>query len=133
MTVIVFYNLDKLWHLLMFVKKITNLNCFHFCHLVVYQICELCQLGQVDRVVYEKYELHLSQMDQDLHHVQGLYLELMLKMVTNVLKICSVPAKKIELSLQKLLLSLQKPLCPWTNHIVYIMFYTDCSVRNKFR
>ena len=99
MTVIVFYNFNKLWHLLMFAKKITNLNCFHFCHLVVYQICELCQLGQVDHVVYQKYELYLSQMDQDLHHVQGLYLELMLKMVTNVLKICSVPAKKIELSL----------------------------------
>ena len=78
----------------------------------LYQICELCQLGQVDRVVYQKYELYLYKMDQDLYHVQGLYLELMLKMVTNVLKICSVPAKKIELSLQKLLLSLQKPLCP---------------------
>ena len=131
--VIVFYNLDKLWHLLMFVKKITNLNCFHFCHLVVYQICELCQLGKVDSVVHQKYELYLSQMDQDIHHLQGLYLELMLEMVTNVLKIYSVPAKKIEPSLQKLLLSLQKPLCPCTNHIVYIMFYTDCSVRNKFR
>ena len=106
---------------------------FSFFHLVVYQICELCQLGQVDHVVYQKYELYLSQMDQDLHHVQGLYLELMLKMVTNVLKICSVPAKKIEPILQKLLLSLQIPLCPCTNHIVYIMFYTDCSVRNKFR
>ena len=95
MTVIVFYNFDKLWHLLMFVNKITNLNCFDFCHLVVYQICEFCQLGQVDRLVSQKYELYLSRMDQDLHHVQGLYLELMLKMVTNVLKICSVPAKKI--------------------------------------
>ena len=132
MMVIVFCNLDKLAFVNV-CQKMTNLNCFQFCHLVVYQICELCQLGQVDHVVYQNCELYLSEMDQDLHNVQGLYLELMLKMVTNVLKICSVPAKKIEPSLQKLLLSLQKPLCPCTNHIVYIMFFTDCSVRNKFR
>ena len=68
----------------MFVNKITNLNCFDFCHLFVSQICELCQLGQVDHLVPQKYELYLSQVDQDLHPVQGLYLELMLKMVTNV-------------------------------------------------
>ena len=79
----------------MFVNKITNLNCFDFCHAVVSQICELCQLGQFDHLVSQKYDLYLYQIDQDLHHVQGLYLELMLKMVTNVLKICSVPAKKI--------------------------------------
>ena len=30
MMVIVFYNFNKLWHLLMFVNKITNLNCFDF-------------------------------------------------------------------------------------------------------
>ena len=76
----------------MFVSKITNLNCFDFCHDVVSQIC---QLGQFDHLVSQKYDLYLSRMDQDLHHVQGLYLELMLKLVTNVLKIYSVPAKKI--------------------------------------
>ena len=79
----------------MFVNKITNLNCFDFCHAVVSQICELCQLGQFYHPVSQKYDLYLYQMDQDHHHVQGLYLELMLKMVTNVFKICSVPAKKI--------------------------------------
>ena len=77
----------------MFVNKITNLNCFDFCH-VVSQICELCQLGQFDHPVSQKYDLYLYQMDQDLHHVQGLYLELMLKMVTNVLKVVvSLPKK----------------------------------------
>ena len=68
----------------MFVNKITNLNCFDFCHAVVSQICELCQLGQFYIPVSQKYDLYLYQMDQDLHHVQGLYLKLMLKMVTNV-------------------------------------------------
>ena len=111
MMVIVFYNFDKLWHLLMFVNKITNLNCFDFCHLVVYQIRELFQLGQVDRLVSQKYELYLSQMDQDPHHVQGLYLELMLKMVTNVFKICSVPAKKFYRPCRNC-------CCPCKNHCV---------------
>ena len=74
----------------MFVNKITNLNCLDFCHAVVSQICELCQLCQFDHLVSQKYDLYLYQMD----HIQGLYLELMLKMVTNVFKICSVPAKK---------------------------------------
>ena len=69
MTVIVFHNRDKLWHLLMFVNKITNLDCFDFCHLVVSQTCELCQLGQVDHLVSQKYELYLCQMDQDIHHI----------------------------------------------------------------
>ena len=102
----------------MFVNKITNLNCFDFCHAVVSQICELCQLGQFDHPVSQKYDLYLYQMDQDLHHVQGLYLELMLKMVTNVLKICSVPAKK-NLTIPaettaipaKTIVSLHKPYC----------------------
>ena len=79
----------------MFVNKITNLNCFDFCRAVVSQICELCQLGQFHHLVSQKYDLSVSRMDQDLYNVQGLYLELMLKMVTNVFKICSVPAKKI--------------------------------------
>ena len=67
-----FYNFDKLWCLLMFVNKITNLNCFDFCHAVVSQICEPCQLGQFDHLVSQKYDLYLYQMDQNLHHVQGL-------------------------------------------------------------
>ena len=95
MTVIVFYNFDKLWHLLLFANKITNLNCFDFCHIVVSQIHELCQLDQVDHLVFQKYELYLCQMNQDIHHIQGLYLELMLKWLHMFLKICSVPAKKI--------------------------------------
>ena len=95
----------------MSVNKITNLNCFDFCHAVVSQICELCQLGQFYHPVSQKYDLYLYQMDQDLHHVQGLYLELMLKMVTNVLKICSVPAKKNLTIPAKTIMSLHKPYC----------------------
>ena len=93
-----FYNFNIFFIILAFVNvcnKITNLNCFDLCHAVVSQICELCQLGQFYHPVSQKYDLYLYQMDQDLHNVQCLYVELMLKMVTNVLKLCSVPAKII--------------------------------------
>ena len=102
----------------MLVNKITNLNCFDFCHAVVSQICDLCQLGHP---VSQKYDLYLYQMDEDLHHlhihVQGLFLELMLKMVTNVLKICSpcqtnltVPAETTAIP-AKTIMFLHKPYC----------------------
>ena len=94
----------------MFVNKITNLNCFDLCHAVVSQIHELCQLGQFYHPVSQKYDLYLYQMDQDLHNVQGLYVELMLNMVTNVLKICSVPAETTAIP-AKTIMSLHKPYC----------------------